>query len=141
MNKITNEIPKQEWKQFFDDLSREKLDWQTKIEVMNDETGAQILTEGLPLGGLTFDDKDGQERIEFIVGSGTENHQTHNISEPEKVYFRRADDRQVGTVEIEDAGGTKTLVHIIQPMPVLVQYVETETVITTLLGLSLFERI
>ena len=129
---MTNEIPKQEWKQFFDELSREKLDWQTKIEVMNDETGAQILTEGLPLGGLTFEDKDGQERIEVIVGSGTENHQTYSILEPEKVYFRRADDRQVSTVEIEDAGGTKTLVHIIQPMPVLVQYVETETVITTL---------
>ena len=129
---MTNEIPKQEWEQFFDELSREKLDWQTKIEVMNDETGAQILTEGLPLGGLTFDDKDGQERIEVIVGNGTENHQTHNILEPEKVYFRRADDRQVSTVEIEDAGGTKTLVHIIQPMPVLVQYVETKTVITSL---------
>lgn len=127
---MTNEIPKKDWKQFFDDLSREKLDWQTKIEVMNNETGAQILTEGLALGGLTFEDEEGQERIEVMVGSGTENHQTHNIFEPEKVYFRRADDRQIGTVEIEDASGTKTLVHIIQPMPVLVEYVETETVIT-----------
>lgn len=127
---MTNEIPKKDWKQFFDDLSREKLDWQTKIEVMNNETGAQILTEGLALGGLTFENEEGQERIEVMVGSGTENHQTHNIFEPEKVYFRRADDRQIGTVEIEDASGTKTLVHIIQPMPVLVEYVETETVIT-----------
>ena len=130
MNKMTNEIPKKDWKQFFDDLSREKLDWQTKIEVMNNETGAQILAEGLALGGLTFENEEGQERIEVMVGSGTENHQTHNIFEPEKVYFRRADDRQIGTVEIEDASGTKTLVHIIQPMPVLVEYVETETVIT-----------
>ena len=127
---MTNEIPKKDWKQFFDDLTREKLDWQTKIEVMNNETGAQILTEGLALGGLTFEEEKGQERIEVMVGSGTENHQTHNIFEPEKVYFRRADDRQIGTVEIEDASGTKTLVHIIQPMPVLVEYVETETVIT-----------
>ena len=127
---MTNEIPKKDWKQFFDDLTHEKLNWQTKIEVMNNETGAQILTEGLALGGLTFEDEEGQERIEVMVGSGTENHQTHNIFEPEKVYFRRADDRQIGTVEIEDASGTKTLVHIIQPMPVLVEYVETETVIT-----------
>lgn len=129
---MTIEIPKKDWKQFFDDLSREKLDWETKIEVMNSETGAQILTEGLALGGLTFEDEEGKERIEVMVGSGTENHQTHNIFEPEKVYFRRADDRQIGTVEIEDASGTKTLVHIIQPMPVLVEYVETETVITAL---------
>ena len=88
------------------------------------------MTEGLALGGLTFEDEEGQERIEVMVGSGTENHQTHNIFEPKKVYFRRADDRQIGTVEIEDASGTKTLVHVIQPMPVLVAYVETETVIT-----------
>ncbi len=123
---MTNEIPKQEWKQFFDDLSREKLDWQTKIEVMNDEMGAQILTEGLPLGGLTFETKDGRETIEVMVGSGTENHQTHNILEPAKVYFRQTDDKSVGTIEIEDAGDTKTLIHIILSMTVSVEYVETE---------------
>ena len=111
---MTNEIPQQEWKQFFDDLSREKLDWQTKIEVMNDETGAQILTEGLPLSGLTFENKDGRETIEVMVGSGTENHQTHNISEPLKVYFRQTDDKSSGTIEIEDESNTKTLVHVIQ---------------------------
>ncbi len=110
---MTNEIPKQEWKQFFDDLSREKLDWQTKIEVMNEETGAQILTEGLPLSGLTFEDREGKEAIEIMVGSGTEHHQSHNISEPSKVYFRHSDDKQVGTIEIEDGIGTKTLVHLI----------------------------
>ena len=94
---------------------------------MNNETGAQILIEGLPLGGLVFDeDKHEQEKIEVMVGNGTENHRTHSILEPEKIYFRRADDHQPGTVEIEDAGGTKTPVHSIQPMPVSVQYVETE---------------
>ncbi len=111
---MTNEIPRREWKQFFDDLSRDKLDWQTKIEVMNDETGAQILTEGLPLSGFTFENKDGRETIEVMVGSGTENHQTHNISEPSKVYFRQTEDKSSGTIEIEDGSSTKTLVHVIQ---------------------------
>lgn len=122
---MTNEIPKQEWKQFFDGLSREKLDWQTKIEVMNDETGAQILTEGLPLSGLTFENNDGRETIEVMVGSGTEHHQTHNISEPSKVYFRQTDDNSIGTIEIEDGSDTKTLVHVIQPATVSDEDIKT----------------
>jgi hypothetical protein len=39
---MTSEIHINQWKQFFDELSREKLDWQTKIEVMDAENGAQI---------------------------------------------------------------------------------------------------
>ena len=126
---MTSEIQKQNWKNFLNDLSREKLNWLTKIEVISDETGAQVLTEGLPLGGLTFEGKEGKETIEIMVGNGTENHQTHNIPAPEKIYFRQITDSQNGTIEIEDAGGTKTLIHLIQSMPVLIEYIETETVI------------
>lgn len=123
---MTNEIHINQWKQFFDELSREKLDWSTKIEVMDSENGVQILTEGLPLGGLTFEDKNNQPQIEIIVGSGTEHHQTHNIAAPTKVYFRRADAHSAGTLEIEEASGTKTLVYLTEPANASVKNEETE---------------
>lgn len=81
---------------------------------MNDETGAQILTEGLPLSGLTFENKDERETIKVMVGSGTENHQTHNISKSSKVYFRQTGDNSNDIIEIEDGNATKPLVYVIQ---------------------------
>lgn len=112
---MTNEIHINQWKQFFDEESRSKLDWLTKVEVLSPENGDQILSEGLPLGGLTYEEKDNSPRIEIIVGKNTAHHQTHNIPAPTKVYFRRADENSAGTIEIEEADGTKTLVYLTEP--------------------------
>ncbi len=124
---MTNEVHINQWKQFFDEESRDKLDWLTKVEVMNAETGAQILSENLPLGGLTFEDKNGQPQIEIIVGKNTEHHQTHNILAPTKVYFRRTDENSGGTIEIEEANGTKTLVYLTKPANASVKDEGTKT--------------
>ena len=124
---MTNEVHINQWKQFFDTESREKLGWLTKIEVMNTETGAQILSENLPLGGLTFEDKNGQPQIEIQVGNDTEHHQTHNILAPTKVYFRRRDENSGGTIEIEEANGVKTLVYLNAPAKNSNNKEETET--------------
>lgn len=123
---MTSEIHINQWKQFFDETSREKLNWQTKIEVLDAENGTQILSEGLPLGGLTFEDKNGQSQIEIIVGRDTEHHQTHNILTPSKVYFRRVDADSAGTLEIEETSGTKTLVYLTEPTKASVKNGETE---------------
>ena len=42
---MTQEIEKNEWKKYLDDLSRECLGWQTSVQILNDETGAQILSD------------------------------------------------------------------------------------------------
>jgi hypothetical protein len=76
---------------------------------------------------LTFEDKNGQPQIEIIVGSGTEHHQTHNILAPSKVYFRRADPNSAGTLEIEEASGTKTLVYLTEPANTSVKGGEKES--------------
>ncbi len=85
------------------------------------------MTEGLPLSGLTFENKEERETIEVMVGNGTENHQTHNISEPSKVYFRQTEDQSTGTIEIEDGSNTKTLVHVIQPATASDEDIKTAT--------------
>lgn len=112
---MTNEIHITQWKQFFDDESHDKLDWLTKVEVLSPVNGVQILSEGLPLSGLTFEDKDKSPQIEILLGKNTAHHQTHNILAPTKVYFRRADENSGGTIEIEEADGTKTLVYLTDP--------------------------
>lgn len=123
---MTQVIQKTEWKDFFDRISHTYLEWETSVQVMSDDTGAQILSEGLPFNGMTFDESHGHNDMEVAIGMGTENHQTHNISDPRKVAFEPSGHGAGGTLDIEDASGTKTLINFIQPMPVLVEYVKSE---------------
>lgn len=125
---MTREIPKEKWKDFFDELSRKKFNWETMVQVFNYETGAQILNESLPFAGITFEEKNGQKMIEIIVGNGLENHQSHTIFDPEKIAFATELSASKSTLDLEDKSGTKTLVTFIQPTPVVEIYPENETV-------------
>lgn len=127
---MTKVIKRENWKDFFDELSRAELDAETSVQVLSDETGAQYLSEGLPFVGLTFDEKDNESKIELIVGSGTENHQTHNIFNPKMVAFVGEEGKTGGILEIEDEGGTKTLIKFTQTLPMIVTYSETEIIST-----------
>lgn len=128
---MTIEIPKEKWKEFFDDLSKRRFGWETKIEVLSDSLGDQILSEGLPLGGITFEEKSGRRQIEIGVGDTTEQHQTHNISDPSKVAYLDEGDFLGGVVEIEDGGGTQTLIKLLNPMPVYLGYADYEIVMAS----------
>lgn len=121
---MTQQIPKKEWKSFFDDLTKRRFDWETKVEVFNEDIGNQVLDEGLPLGGLTCEQRGDETVVEIFVGTDDDHHQTHNIKNPTKIAYLGNDENPGGIVEIEEMNGTKTLVHIIQPMPIVVSYVE-----------------
>ena len=122
---MTLNLPKEKWAQFFDDLSKRRFGWTTKIEVMSDAVGDQILSENLPLNGVTAETKGVDTTLEISVGENT-THQSHNIVNPTKVAFLGDDEKPGGIVEIEETDGTKTLIHIIKPMPVVVGYAEYE---------------
>jgi len=127
---MTKVIKRENWKKFFDELSRKQLDAETNVQVLSDEIGAQVLSEGLPFVGLTFDEKGGESKIELIVGSGTENHQTHNILNPKMVAFESTEGSSFGTLDIEDESETKTLIKFTQSLPVIITYSETEVMST-----------
>ena len=127
---MTEFINKIEWKDFFDRISRDFLDWETSVQVMSDNSGAQVLSAGLPFNGMTFDEKHGRNKMELAIGMGTEQHQTHNIDDPQKVAFEPSGRGPGGTLDIEDGEGTKTLINFIQPMPLLVEYVKSEILTT-----------
>ena len=127
---MTKEIPREEWKTFFDELSREKQDWETTVEVMKDDLGAQVLSSGLPLVGFTIEEKDGRETIDFSVGTEAENHQTHSIENPSEIGFLSGDDGSQCSVSIKDESGTTTLIRM-QPTAILVSYTEIQTISET----------
>lgn len=118
---MTRELDRSEWTEFFDELSRVLADWETMVHVLNDDSGAQILSTGLPFNGLTSEEKGGRRVIELLIGAGTENHQTHNILDATKVAFSPRGRGPAGTLDIEDASGTTTLVTFIQPRRAIIE--------------------
>lgn len=118
---MTIEIPKEKWSEFFNDFSRRRFAWETKIEVLDESVGDQILSEGLPLNGIIFEEKNGKSTLEISVGENTEQHQTHNIVNPTKVAYL-GENGNGGVLEIEEETGVKTLIRLINPMPVYVGY-------------------
>lgn len=125
---MTRVIQRFEWKLFFDKLSRDATDWETSVQVINYVEGAQMMSEGLPFNGVTFDDKGAKPVIELLIGSETSNHQTHNITDPVRVAFESTGKGPSGTLDIEDASGTKTLVSLMRPTPELAVYSGSEMV-------------
>jgi hypothetical protein len=119
---MTIEIPQEKWNEFFNDLSKRRFGWTTRVEALNEEVGDQILSDGLSLCGVTFEEKAGRREIELSVGETVDQHLTHVISNPVKVEFLRDGDFEGGVLEIQDEAGTRTLLRILNPMPIYLAY-------------------
>ena len=115
---MTHEIPQEKWSEFLDDLSRRRFGWTTRVEVLNAELGDQILSDSLPLGGITFEEKSGRREIEISVGETAGQHQMHIVSKPVRIEYLDEGDFAGGVIEIEEEAGTRTLVRLLNPMPV-----------------------
>ena len=115
---MTLNIPRDEWANFLDDLTKRRFEWKTNLEVINAEIGDQTLGDGLPLKGVTFEDKSGKPEVEILLGNDAYRHQAHSIANPEKVAFLPNERDGGGILEIEERDGTKTLVRLLEPMPI-----------------------
>ena len=126
---MITEIERELWKKFLDRLSRDLDGWETRVEILNEEIGAQVASDGLPFHGLTAEEKpDGKVKIEMSVGDRIESHQTHTVENPVRMSVERDKVGPGGLLGIEDADGTKMLIKFIQPYPVIFEYVNTEMV-------------
>lgn len=123
------ELKKEDWGIFFDNLSKRRYEWMTEVEVLNPDAGDQILSNGLPLNGITVETVGDHTSIDLSVGQTAGHHQTHTIKDPTRVAFLAGDDAHGDVVDIEEADGTKTLIRLIEPMGVLVGIAEYEMVL------------
>ncbi|MBK7705479.1 MAG: DUF5335 family protein [Acidobacteria bacterium] len=118
---MTFDIPKERWAEFLNDFSRRRYGWETKVEIISDSIGDQILSNGLALKGVTFENRAGRSEIEILIGV-CDAHQTHTIHEPVAVCYLDEESGFRGMLEIEEANGTKTLLSLVDPMPVYIGY-------------------
>lgn len=125
---MNTEIKKEKWGKFLETLSRRRFEWKTKIEVLSPEFGDQILSDSLPLNGITMETKADTVTIDISVGENTESHQTHTIESPTRIAFLSADSGHGDIIDMEQKNGTKTLITFIEPMSVIVGFTEIEMI-------------
>jgi hypothetical protein len=113
----TNELSRDTWRIYFDDLSRGLATTQATVEIDGPDIGAQVQAEGLVLVGITYDDRDDVLVIGLSPGGPTESLE-HLVSSPQRIRVEPADAILPSTIEVEDAEGVQTLVRL-QAAPAL----------------------
>jgi hypothetical protein len=114
----TQEIQRDEWKTFLDTFSRQHEGWLATLEVLGPDIGAQQEAGDLPLEGITATSKDSAvESIAISLGKTPEDHITHTITEPTRVWLEQTSQGANAALEIESAEDVKTLLRFRSALP------------------------
>ena len=114
----TKEIPKNEWSEFFDSLSREHEGWIVNVEILGPEIGAQVEVRDTALEGITdeWDEVKGNT-IMIMTGAEPEGHMTHSITDPTSVSLEQTDEGADAALAIKSNDGTTTLLRFRSAVP------------------------
>jgi|SRR5882762_1251367 len=114
----TKEIPRDQWRSFFDVFSRQHEGWLATLEIFGPEVGAQEQARQLPLAGVTVASRVGQpEVITINLGKAPGDHISHTISQPAHVWLERTTEGANAALEIESAEKTKALLRFRSTFP------------------------
>ena len=114
----TQEIPREQWKNFLDRFSRQHEGWLATLEVLGPDIGAQEEAHDLPLEGITATSTDDESRsIAINLGNVPEDHVTHAITKPIRVWLEQTSEGAAAALEIESADEIKTLLRFRSPAP------------------------
>jgi hypothetical protein len=114
----TQEIPRDQWKTFLDSFSRQHEGWLATLEVLGTDIGAQQEARDLPLEGITATSRDGApETIAISLGKSAEDHVTHTITEPTRIWLEQTSLGANTALEIESADDVKTLLRFRSALP------------------------
>ena len=123
---MTQEIKKQDWERFFNKISCDFLDWEATLRIVVDGTVPGVLSDGLTFEGIRYDGESGHDHMEVAIGGDVSAHKKHNIPHPLNVTYEPAKRGSCGTLDIEDATGTKTRIEFHRPTHMVVEYVRSE---------------
>lgn len=98
-------IPEGKWRAMLDSLSRTYAGSLVSVEIAGGDVGAEGQLHDQPLRGITAD----RSGVNIMVGRYPF-HFDHRISSPEVVRVVEAEDGAVMAVEIEETGGTCSLI-------------------------------
>jgi hypothetical protein len=107
----TDELRRDQWRLYFDDLSRRLATTRATVEIEAPELGAQVQADELLLTGISYDDRDDLLVVGLSPGGPTESLE-HMVSSPQRIWVDSSTDLLPSTIEVEDAEGQRTLVRL-----------------------------
>ncbi len=114
----TREIPRDEWNKFLDTFSRQHEGWLATLEVFAADIGAQEQARNLPLEGITATSTDDESpSIAINLGKTPEDHVTHTITKPTRLWLEQTSEGANAALEIESADEVKTLLRFRSALP------------------------
>ncbi|HUS10595.1 MAG TPA: DUF5335 family protein [Pyrinomonadaceae bacterium] len=114
----TKEIPREEWTRFLDTFSRQHEGWLVTLEVLAVDIGAQQEASNVPLEGITTTSIDDESQsIAINLGKTPEDHVTHTITEPTRVWLEQTSEGANAALEIESGDEVKTLLRFRSALP------------------------
>lgn len=113
----TQEIPRRRWPAFFEEFSRRHDGWLVDVEELIAERGAQREISGLPFHGASAIASP-RPSVAIEVGRGADDHIAHRIEDCRRVWVEILEGGAEAAVEIESAGGRRTLLEFRSPQPV-----------------------
>src|SRR4051812_18291888 len=101
-------VPRTEWRTFFDRMSASLLGKRAEIEVAALDLGDQVIAEWLPVLGITYDSHD--DAIDVAL-----DRVNHSIRGPKEVLVQETP-AGVESVAVVDANGTRHIVRLKEPL-------------------------
>ena len=115
MAQITQEIPRDAWRSYFDDLSRTLGTVEATLEVDGPLIGAQTEAEHLALTGVTYDAGDDIFVIGLEAPGGGPEELQRIIDHPRRIFVEGAFPDEGMVIAIEDAEGSRTILTLERP--------------------------
>lgn len=117
--KTTKQLPRAEWKDYFDRFTREHIgenpSGSATVEVMSPTLGDQFEVSAVRLLGLSFDPKS--ETLEVLLENVD-----HLIFQPAEIWVLEGELGFVATLEIVRADGTKEIIYVRRSGPPAPRY-------------------
>ena len=101
-------VPQQEWRGFFDGMSKALVGTLAEIEVAALPLGDQIVVEWVPLLGITYDSKD--DALDVVLKE-----MSHVIQHPREIVVDEAQGR-LASVAVVDGDGARQVVRLKEPL-------------------------
>ena len=105
------EIPREQWKDFCDEFSKQHEGWLVSVEIV-DETGEpdhKVIASELTLWGVTVDELQDQTEVHIIAGDQPR-HVTHVITDPAGIGFEQDEQGGHTGLRIDTQEGPSVLV-------------------------------
>ena len=112
----TQELPRETWRPYFDELSRTLGTVEATVEVIGRDLGAQIEADRLILTGISYDDRDDVLVIGLDAPGEPEEDLERRVDRPRRIMIETSETPpEEMTIDVEDAEGNQTIVHVERP--------------------------